>query len=38
MEREATIKEDLALQFAYSIVPHFDHRKVHEYVVVSGRY
>jgi len=35
MEKEATIKEDSALSFAYGIAPTIDHHKVHEYLVVS---
>jgi len=35
MEKEATIKEDSALSFAYGIAPTIDHHKVHEYLAVS---
>jgi len=38
MEREATIKEDSALSFAYGIAPTIGHHKVHKYLVVSEGY
>ena len=35
MEKEARVKEDSAVSFAYSIAPNIGHHKVHEYLTVS---